>query len=164
MNIMLLKEGKINVVFDRNDLASHGISYDKLDYKEPVTRKIFKEALDLAKRQVGFCADSGRLYVEAFPCLGGGCVVSFTKLSKDETAAEKITYDYIYEITGSDNFLSAVLLLKKSDSRYYVYKYNESYYFVLSLPFPPLSEYGEEISEPSMTLCALEEAGKRIKI
>lgn len=80
MKAELVSPTKLKILLETGDMSRYGISFEELDYARPETRKVFREVLELARRDTGFESSGCRLFVEAFPEKDNGCSLIVTKL------------------------------------------------------------------------------------
>jgi len=73
---------------ESDDLKKLDLDYERLNYDEDSTRKVFWEIMALARERTGFDAANTKLLVEAFPDRRGGFSLYVTKISEDEYIAE----------------------------------------------------------------------------
>lgn len=76
MRMELTDSGCLKVWLSEEDLAELGLTFELLDYEDPVTRDAMKIILTAARKETGFQAEGG-LMVEALP-VDGGCLLLFT--------------------------------------------------------------------------------------
>ena len=85
MRMEMTDSGCLKVWLSEEDLAELGLTFESLDYEDPVTRDAMKRILAAAQKETGFPAEGG-LMVEALP-LDGGCLLLFTPVSQTAPAA-----------------------------------------------------------------------------
>lgn len=150
MEIKRQSAGRLRVVLSSRDLERLGISYESLDYIDPVTRKALSQVLEQAERETGFSPGEERLLIEASPGEDGGCILTFTLLGSIGRCRRQI-----YSFDGADPFLDALrCLYRQYGHRVFgssAYRLGERYYLSLlpldgaqgeTLAF--LKEYGQQ--------------------
>ena len=68
----LTDSGCLKVWLSEEDLAELGLTFESLDYEDPIARDAMKILLTAARKETGFQAEGG-LMVEALPVDGGCC-------------------------------------------------------------------------------------------
>lgn len=76
MQIDFSDGGCLSVMVSDEELASMGMSFEKLDWHDPETRNVLHTLLQVAKHEVGYIP-YGTVLVEALP-LEGGCLFLIT--------------------------------------------------------------------------------------
>jgi len=80
MEFTLITPDKLKVTLGPNDLAQLGISYEKLDYTDPASKRMLISLLEQGKHEAGFHPRKSKLFIEVFPSEEGGCIIYFTCL------------------------------------------------------------------------------------
>ena len=184
MTVTLLCQSKLRILFEAEDLARYGVTYEHLDYGTEPGRRIFREALAAARAETGFDADSGRIFVEVFPVGGGGCVATVTKLAPSEVSpddGEIPALCALHELTApasapsdslcllrfahTDDLLAARPLLRAlRDLPSRLYREGEFFFLALDLEgtlLPPtLLEFCERVEVTPLSEARLCERGK----
>ena len=75
MKIEQIDQQTIKVVLTPRDMDSFDITYEEMDYKDPNTKRVILELLHQIKKETSMDFNGGKLFVEAFPYLDGGCVL-----------------------------------------------------------------------------------------
>lgn len=75
MNIEKLDDRTIKIILSTSDMKDFKISYDEMDYNNPAARKAIIRLLKLASEQTSTNLSQNKLFIEAFPSKGGGCVL-----------------------------------------------------------------------------------------
>jgi negative regulator of genetic competence, sporulation and motility len=174
LHIEVIRKDKLRIKINREELREYDLSYDKLDYRSPLTKKIISDILVKAKHQTGLSFDKGRLFIEAFPTSDGGCVMYFNVSEIGYEPCEKeLSIPLIFRFDNINNVFEGIDILK---SKYYfqilsssLYK-NEKAYYLSVIPlvkvkkgfFENLSEYGVFIGSGRIKLAFLEEHAKLI--
>ena len=78
MELLRIGDRKLKVTLSDEDMEKYRLDKDTLDYDTTETRSAFWQILDEAKRQTGFDAGGGRLFVQIYPSRGGGCEMYVT--------------------------------------------------------------------------------------
>ena len=93
MEYILISEGKLKVMLEREDLEEWDISADRLDYSDPEAKRVFGDILGYAKRELGFDTSGSKVLFQLYPSRDGSCELFITcigrcsdKLSTDEAS------------------------------------------------------------------------------
>lgn len=92
MKIEMLDEKTVKVLLSKLDMNNYHLTYDEMDYRSPDTKKVLLRLLDEVKRQVKIDLSGGKLFIEAFPYVDGGCILYVNLLdarSTRDTVAQK---------------------------------------------------------------------------
>ena len=104
MRMELTDSGCLKVWLSEEDLAELGLTFESLDYGDPVTRDAMKIILTAARKETGFQAEGG-LMVEALP-VDGGCLLLFTPAeNRRRTRMKRAVGPYVYELDNADQLL-----------------------------------------------------------
>lgn len=85
VKIELLDEKTVKVLLSRIDMNNYHLTYDEMDYRSPDTKKVLLRLLDEVKRQIKIDLSSGKLFIEAFPYVDGGCILYVNLLDPSAT-------------------------------------------------------------------------------
>lgn len=100
----LTDSGCLKVWLSEEDLAELGLTFESLDYEDPITRDAMKILLTAARKETGFQAEGG-LMVEALP-VDGGCLLLFTPAeNRRRTRMKRAVGPYVYELDNADQLL-----------------------------------------------------------
>lgn len=83
MKIEQIDQQTIKVVLTPLDMEHFGITYEEMDYKDSNTKRVILELLHRIKQETEINFNDGRLFVEAFPYLNGGCVLYICTVPAD---------------------------------------------------------------------------------
>lgn len=75
MRIEQIDQQTVKVVLTQDDMDSFDITYEEMDYQDPNTKRVLMELLQRIRDEMQMDLGGGRLFVEAFPYLDGGCVL-----------------------------------------------------------------------------------------
>ncbi len=84
MRIEKINENKIKVLIDTDEAKEWNISVNNMASDSPEIREMFKTAIRLAERDVHFCIDGAKLFVEAIPGHTGGFGMLITRIFSDD--------------------------------------------------------------------------------
>ncbi len=157
MKAELVSPTKLKILLETGDMTRYGLSFEELDYARPETRKVFREVLELARRDTGFESSGCRLFVEAFPEKDSACSLIVTKLpwvsdsdvltrllrgrnaSPDgaQLSFHKSRGTYLYRFDGFDQVADAASAVQEliglsMDTR--LIRQGKYYYLMLTLP------------------------------
>ena len=88
MHIYLEEPDRLKITLTGAELRRLSLSYDQLDYDDPVTRRALGELMAEARAETGFDFQPGRLLIEVFPASAGGCEMYFTLLADTEVTKD----------------------------------------------------------------------------
>lgn len=173
MDFTLIHENKLKVILSAEDMLSLELDYDEMDYTDPTTRKALLYLLENAKNQVGFSPRKAKLFIEVYPCEGGGCVLYFTNLRTPARTAGPGMEPVVFAFDDADTLIEGAC---KVFERYSHRIYKSSLYLLegvyrlvvfpldysdrLSVYF--LSEYAEKLGEGEMLAAFTEEHGEEL--
>lgn len=80
MEYIMITESKLKIILTREELESHGVSAEELDYGDPVSRSVFESLLSFAREKLGFNTSGHRVLLQLYPSRDGGCELFVTKL------------------------------------------------------------------------------------
>lgn len=75
MQIEIISDSTIKVSLDKKDFEDFGISYGELSRTNPKTREFLLELLEIIQIEKGVDLCSEKLFIEAFICDEGGCLI-----------------------------------------------------------------------------------------
>lgn len=81
MKIEQIDRQTIKVILSPLDMDRFDLTYEEMDYKDPNTKRVILELLHRIKQETDLDLNDGRLFVEAFPYLNGGCVLYICTVS-----------------------------------------------------------------------------------
>lgn len=178
MRIEKIRFNKIKVTFSVEDLIMHGLTPEAVRQNAPAAQEVFWSVLKQAEAEIGFCAEDGRLMIEARSCPDDSLVLYITKLdSEDEeirAALRSVKKKAKMRIRAVDRSASDgesclsfgsiedVIALANSSvdiSGGELYLYRDKYYLIISSESEArCSEYGRSVSSP-FTAALLREHG-----
>ena len=78
MELLLISEKKMKIMLSKEDMDAYGLDVKNLDYNSASTRDSLDKIFEIAKIKTGFQTRSGRMFVQAYPDLSGGCEIFLT--------------------------------------------------------------------------------------
>lgn len=85
MRIEVINSNTIKVILSEYDMSDYDICYERLSHKDPDTKRLLVELLQLVRTEKNIDLCNERIFIEAFPCTDGGCMLYISPLT--ETAA-----------------------------------------------------------------------------
>ncbi len=148
MKIENIGQNKLKILLNDQDMIQYNISYDQLDYNDSDTKKLVLQLLNVAKSETGFDAAAGKLFIEVFPDVDGGCIFYFTLLTGEKKKGNEkniLINPFIFEFDNI-NCLSSVVcvLFLQYSHRIYkssLYLINDRYRLVVY----PLSRFDDSL-------------------
>ena len=178
MEFSLVSQDKLKVSLSREDLENLNIGGTCLDYSDERTREILLGLLDQGRAEAGFNPRRSKLYIEAYPSDGGGCVVYYTRLAAGEVFSPgkfipgPVPAVYLFKSLDALT-LACTRLLPRCGHRIYkssVYQLDGSYRLIVwpldyndNLSGFFLSEFASKIGEGSLLVSFAEEHGTLIR-
>lgn len=193
MKIEKLTDNKIRIIIDLEELSEKNIDLHSLTHNTDKAHTLFKSLLNEAEKQVGFKVKDCKLLVEAFATGDGIIVFTLTKYKNElntKSSSKKLKYrrkdpctlakNAIYKFNNFDefcNFCTYCSTTKLADLNGFaksiaLYKYNESYYLVITnininfknvfLFHSSISEFSYHVSNSLTLRSKLTEHGKVI--
>ena len=180
MKIEILKENKLKIMLEPDDLKLWGIDASNVLKNEPHSRDMFVEILKRAEKETGFSCVNSKLVVEsAINSEKKQLTLYVTKVASEK---DKALFDEIYhendvcvipaeKIDGEDGGIMArlrtfedVVEVSKAFNRFCgdeLFLYKENYYVTLPhILENKISEFGDILSNCQRTI--VEEHGKKI--
>ena len=193
MKIEKLTDNKIRIIIDLEELSEKNIDLHSLTDNTDKSHTLFKSLLNEAEKQVGFKVKDCKLLVEAFATGDGIIVFTLTKYKNElntKSSSKKLKYrrkdlctlakNAIYKFNNFDefcNFCTYCSTTKLANLNGFaksiaLYKYNESYYLVITnininfknvfLFHSSISEFSYHVSNSLTLRSKLTEHGKVI--
>lgn len=172
MDYTLIHENKLKVILTAGEMQDLGLENDHMDYNDPVTRLALVSVLELSRTKARFNPRGARLFVEAYPCENGGCVLYFTCLHISGDGKPRVV-PVVFEFEGPDELCSGAQhvhdryahrihrsVLYRFGSCYRLIVYPLDYSDRLSVYF--LSEYGRKIGDGELLAAYTAEHGEEI--
>ncbi len=181
MRIEILKENKLKIMLEPEDLKRWGIDASNVLKNEPHSRDMFVEILKRAERETGFCCINSKLVVESLVnsekkqltlyvtkvasekdkelfdkiyCENNVCVISGEKVDSEKDSgimARFKTLEDVVEVSRVFNHFCGCEL----------FSYKKNYYITVPLRLEnKISEFGEILSNCQRTI--VEEHGNKI--
>lgn len=174
MDFYLVHDSKLKVILTVEDLEELQIDYESMDYEDPQTRKALLRMLEQAREEIGFEPRKSKLFIEVYPCEGGGCVLFFTCLRqpgavREGRGMEPVLFEFedVEALTagagktfaryGHRIYRSSLYRLQ---DRYRLIVYPLDYADRLSVYF--LSEFGRNVGEGRLLAAYTEEHGQEL--
>lgn len=83
MELLLISDKKLKIMLTKQDMEKYNLKAEGLDYSIKNTRQILDEIFEIAGRKTGFEAKKGRIFVQAYPSVDGGCEIYLTRLENE---------------------------------------------------------------------------------
>lgn len=80
MELILISEEKLKITLSKEETSAYSLEPEKADYDDTHTRRALWSIFDDAKKKTGFDAAKGRIYLQIYPLLSGGCELCVTRL------------------------------------------------------------------------------------
>ena len=153
MNIEIISNNTVKITLSEVDMLDYDINYERLDKKNPETKRLLIELLEAVRDEKNIDLSSEKLYVEAFPQNDGGCLLYISILNDKLKPKMEIYTELVCEINDLNNLISLSSKIFKSYShliRGSELYFNENNYRLIINTFPKadsklciiLSEYG----------------------
>lgn len=75
MKIEMLENQTVKIVLSSSDMAGFNLTYDEMDYQSPATKRVIHGLIEKVKKELPIDLTNGRLFIEAFPYVDGGCIL-----------------------------------------------------------------------------------------
>ncbi len=108
MRIYFESPQRLKIELDKNDLIDLNITYDELDYDKAKTRRVINELLERIGAENDFDIHSGKMIIEVFPALNGGCIIYFTAVKPASVTGLKRSENdrSVWELCSADDLMS----------------------------------------------------------
>lgn len=171
LDFTLVHENKLKAVLTAADMQELGLRYDDMDYNDAATRTALVSVLDLARGKVRFNPRGAKLFIEACPCEGGGCVFYVTCLREGRGGPGVVPVVFEFDGAGEltacaektqERYAHRILhsRLYRFGGRYRLVVYPLDYSDRLSIYF--LSEYGKMVAEGELAAAFTAEHGEEL--
>lgn len=173
IEFILIHENKLKVLLSAEDMQSLGLDYESMDYTDPTTRRALISILENGRGKVGFHPRKAKLFIEVYPCEGGGCVLYFTNLHMPARGSRAGMEPVLFEFEDSDSLIEGACkgferyghrIYKSSlylmEGKYRLVVYPLDYTDRLSVYF--LSEFGKRLGEGELLAAHTDEYGKAL--
>lgn len=173
MEFELLCENKLKAMLSAQDMQLLELDYEQMHRSDPATRKALVTILEQAKRESGFDPRGTKLYIEAFPCEEGGCILYFscipTAMHTDAYGIDPVLFEFkdsdamisgackVFEMYGHRIYKSSLYLF---EHMYRMVVYPLDYADRLSIYL--LCEYADKLGEGAILAAFTEEHGKEL--
>ena len=138
MTIERIQPNKIKVLLDGQELQTFALSFEKLSYKDPRSRRFLQQLYFACAEASGLTRTPGKLMIEIYPFINRGCVVLFTVPSGDAPRKLRLkkASTYIFRFTDGGDLLGCMRRLHPNarditDSA--LYRMQGGYYLQLAL-------------------------------
>ncbi len=169
MEVLLINDTKLKIMLSREDCNSFGLDANKVEYDDPMCRRIFWEILDGAKKECGFDVSHDKVLIQLYPSKDGSCEVFVTKLGtisqsayksleKSDKVALLSTHRALYKFNSLDDITFAVRAISDvvENALSEVYYADDGYYYLYISErggsdgyvnkYAALSEFGDSVS------------------
>lgn len=75
MLIEIISENTVKVTLTGADMEEYAVSYEELDRKNPETKQLLLELIDIIEEEKSLDLCAEKLFIEAFPQNDGGCLL-----------------------------------------------------------------------------------------
>ena len=128
MELIVITPNKLKIMLSDDEMIKYELNRLDTDSYSADIRIAFRSMMKEIKLQSGFDAEGERVYVQLYPCRGGGCEMYVTKLGKDSfdvapddtiTSSDLATTDFdrlrgeIYGFSELSDLLSACRALEQ---------------------------------------------------
>ncbi len=178
MKIEQIDGRTVKIILTQRDMDGFDITYDEMDYKDPNTKRVILELLHRIRQETDIELSEGKLFVEAFPCLNGGCVLYLCTVPQESkpqsrTAPKSTGFNtpLVFEFDDLDLLTAACrhlflqynhIILKSAlylyEGRYRLLVY--SYFKLDNRIIALVSEYGRCIGKGSVSASVVKEHAK----
>ena len=167
-----MHENKLKVILTAEDVRISGLDCADMDCQDPDTRAALLSILDQGRSQLQFHPYKSKMFIEVFPCEGGGCVLYFTCMR--ECAGRKgVIEPILFEFAHTEDLVQgAVAVYRRYRQRIYrssltlfrkhyqLIVYPLDYTDCLSVYF--LSEYAYRMGEGELLAAHIQEYGQTL--
>ncbi len=175
MRIEQIDHQTIKVILTASDLDRLDITYEEMDYKDPNTKRVILELLHHIRRETDINLQEGRLLVEAFPSIGGGCVLYICAISEEgsksrisATAKSGFNTPLVFGFSDLERLASAcnqmILQLHHIILKSALYRYQSEYRLLIYSYFKSddrliglVCEYGRYLGKGSLPASVVKE-------
>lgn len=172
MEFTRIHENKLKVILTAGDMRDLELDYNRMDYADPETRRSLLAVLEKGRVRARFNPRGAKLFIEVYPCEGGGCVLYFTCLHTDPSGRAGLC-PVLFEFDSPDDLTVASRRvytqyghrihrssLYRLHGRYRLVVYPLDYSDRRSVYF--LGEYGRLIGEGEVLAAFTDEHGQEL--
>ena len=155
MTIEVISTNTVKITLTEVDMLDYDINYERLDRKNPETKRLLIELLEAVREEKNIDLCSEKLYVEAFPQNDGGCLLYISILNDRLKPKIELYSELVCEIDDLDSVIALCSRVYQSYShliRSSELYFNGKKYRLIINTFPKvdnkinnlLNEYGNE--------------------
>lgn len=167
----------VKIILTYQDMCNYNLIYDEMDYHDINTKKTILKIVRIAQAKTNIDMQSNKLYIEAFPCTDGGCIlyINLIQTQQSQTSSDAkpldspfiFAFEHINDVVQLCQRLKSLhpdLIVKSSlvlmDSHYhlFLYTYCDKEQKLLSI----LKEYGEYLGTGAILAATIQEHGKAL--
>jgi len=105
LTIEIISTNTVKITLSEGDMLDYDINYERLDRKNPETKRLLIELLEAVRDEKNIDLCSEKLYVEAFPQNNGGCLLYISILNDRLKPKVELYSELICEISDLNNLL-----------------------------------------------------------
>ena len=164
MTIEVISSNTVKITLTEVDMLDYDINYERLDRKNPETKRLLIELLEAVREEKNIDLCSEKLYVEAFPQNDGGCLLYISILNDRLKTKPELYSELVCEIEELSSTIALSVRIYKNYShliRSSELYFNGEVYRLIVNTFPKadnkltnlLNEFGS-VTGKGETLCA----------
>ncbi|MCX7657405.1 MAG: adaptor protein MecA [Oscillospiraceae bacterium] len=116
MTIEVISSTTGKITLTELDMLDYDINYERLDRRNPETKRLLIELLEAVKEEKNIDLCSEKLYVEAFPQNDGGCLLYISVLSEKQKTKAELYTEIVCETDDVQSLISLCCTLYKNFS------------------------------------------------
>lgn len=171
MQIEKIDNNKLEIVLSVDDLKNNNIDVHSFLSNSDETQKLFFNILDLAEKEFDFIVDEDKFVVESMSLNENLFLITITKLSTSLTSADNSKSFLAFKLDSENDFFYILEKIQKQKlhSNLKIYRYSNSYFFILKKSSNfyiknILEEFCVSMDSSSNLENVLEEYGSKLKI
>lgn len=103
MTIEIISMNTVKITLTEPDMSDYDIDYQSLDKKNPDTRRVLLELLEVVREEKDIDLTDEKLYVEVFPKSGGGCLMYISMLNTRVRAKRELYCEIVCEVEDKND-------------------------------------------------------------
>lgn len=173
MTIEVISTNTVKITLTELDMLDYDINYERLDRKNPETKRLLIELLEAVREEKNIDLCSEKLYVEAFPQNDGGCLLYISILNDRLKPKIELYSELVCEIEDLTHLIAVSARIYKGCShlvRSSELYFNGKKYRLIINTFPKadtkisslLNEYGNQTGKGELLSASTREHFKPI--
>lgn len=106
MLIEIISESTVKVTLSKSDMEDYAVSYEELDRKNPETRQLLLELIDIIEEEKSLDLCAEKLFVEAFPQSDGGCLLYISIIDSNLKRKNNLYNEIVCTVPDTESLIA----------------------------------------------------------